>query len=132
MSWSSALSVGVKEFDEQHKVLVTMVNDLHAAMMGGKGNQVLGPILGSLIEYTQTHFAGEERLLAQHGYGALAHHRAEHAKLVQQVVALQQKFQTGKGALTIEVLSFLKDWLVTHIQGEDRQYGAFLNGRGVH
>jgi hemerythrin len=129
--WSPALSVGVRLFDDQHQLLVGMVNDMHAAMAGGKGNLVVGPILDGLIEYTQTHFADEERLLAQHAYPGLAVQRAEHRKLVEQVLALQQKFKSGKSMLSVEVMNFLKSWLLNHIQVEDKQYGPFLNSRGV-
>jgi len=131
ISWSPALSVGVQLFDDQHQLLVGMVNDMHAAMAEGKGNQVVGPILEGLIEYTQTHFTDEERLLAKHAYPGLVVQRAEHRKLVEQVLALQEKFKSGKSMLSVEVMNFLKSWLLNHIQVEDKQYGPFLNARGV-
>jgi hemerythrin len=31
----------------------------------------------------------------------------------------------------MEVLNFLKGWLVKHIQGTDKKYGPFLNAKGV-
>jgi methyl-accepting chemotaxis protein/hemerythrin len=34
---------------------------------------------------------------------------------------LQTQYRAGKASLTIEVLNFLKDWLVNHIQGVDRK-----------
>jgi hemerythrin len=33
--------------------------------------------------------------------------------------------------VTVTVMSFLKDWLVKHIQGEDKKYGVFLNKKGI-
>ncbi|MGC3998096.1 MAG: bacteriohemerythrin [Anaeromyxobacter sp.] len=131
INWKPQLSVGVKLFDDQHKVLIGMINDLHAALAGGKGNDVMGPILTGLAEYTQTHFAEEEQLLAKHGYPGLAVHKIEHRKLLDQVGALQQKHKSGNTMISVEVMHFLRDWLSTHIQGEDAQYGKFLNARGV-
>ena len=32
LQWSEEISVGVEELDEQHKVLVNLINDLHDAM----------------------------------------------------------------------------------------------------
>jgi len=63
----------------------------------------------------------------------LARHKSEHEKLVKQVIDLQAKFQAQAmgGVLTMTVMSFLKDWLVTHIQGEDKKYGVFLNAKGI-
>lgn len=129
--WTPALSVGVRQFDDQHQALVRMLNDLHTAMMEGRGNDVLGKTLAGLVDYTATHFADEERLLALHGYPELPAHREEHRKLVEQVVALQERYRSSRAGLTVEVMIFLKDWLVQHIQGADRRYGGHLRSRGV-
>lgn len=131
MTWSPALSVQVKQFDDQHIKLVNMVNELHDAMKAGKGNEVLGKILNGLITYTATHFADEEKMMAQHAYPDAPAHKNEHGKLVKQVLELQENFKAGKAILTLNVMMFLKDWLVKHIQGDDRKYGAYLTTKGV-
>lgn len=131
MEWSPAFSVKIRKFDDQHKKLVELVNQLHDAMKAGQGNAVLGVVLQSLISYTATHFKDEEQVMQANAYPDLARHKAEHEKLVKQVLDLQQKFLTGGGVLTMTVLSFLKEWLVTHIQGEDKKYGVFLNAKGI-
>ncbi|ANA39328.1 bacteriohemerythrin [Geobacter anodireducens] len=131
ISWSDSLSVKVKQFDDQHKKLVDMVNQLFDAMKAGKGNQVMGDILKSLIQYTQTHFAAEERVLKQHGYPDLEAHKKEHNALVMQVLDLQKQLQEGKSVLTQHVMTFLRDWLSKHIQGDDKKYGVYLNGKGI-
>lgn len=131
MAWNTTLSVKVKQFDDQHMKLVDMVNDLHDAMKEGKGNVVLGKILNGLISYTATHFAAEEKLMAQHAYPDAVAHKREHENLVKQVVELQNNFKAGKAILTLDVMMFLKGWLVKHIQGDDRKYGIYLNSKGV-
>jgi hemerythrin len=131
LKWTQAFSVGVALFDEQHRTLVRMLNDLHTAMMDGRGKEVLGPTLDGLVDYTSTHFTDEEQLMARHGYPELEPHREEHRKLVAQVLELREQYRAGRAALTIEVMAFLKDWLVQHIQGTDRRYGAHLHERGV-
>ncbi|HXE96883.1 MAG TPA: bacteriohemerythrin [Dongiaceae bacterium] len=131
IEWSPAYSVKVKKIDEQHKKLVDLINQLHGAMKSGQGNTLIGIVLQSLVSYTCTHFADEIRLLQANAYPDLARHQAEHDKFVKQVVEFQQKFQDGSAMLTMTILSFLKDWLVTHIQGEDKKYSPFLNAKGI-
>lgn len=131
MTWSPALSVKIKQCDDQHIKLVNMVNELHDAMKEGKGKEVLGKILNGLIAYTATHFADEEKLMAQHNFPELSQHKAIHETLVKQVLELQTKFKSGQAILTYDVMNFLKDWLVKHIQGDDKKYGLYLNGKGV-
>ena len=81
MEWNDKLSVGVAQFDNEHKKLVAMVNELFDAVQGGHGKEALGKILDGLIAYTKTHFANEERYFQQHGYADYAQHKAEHDAL---------------------------------------------------
>jgi hemerythrin len=131
MAWSPALSVKIQQFDDQHIKLVNMVNELHDAMKEGKGSEVLGRILNGLISYTSSHFTDEEQLMALHDYPETAAHKVEHEKLVRQVMELQSNFKAGKAILTLDVLMFLKEWLMKHIQGDDKRYGVYLNTKGV-
>lgn len=131
MTWSDKLSVGVKQFDEEHKQLVRLINQLHDAMKTGQGKQVISNILQGLISYTQNHFATEERLMRTHGYPDYEQHKKEHNSLTLSVLDLQKQYQAGNMLLSQKVMDFLKDWLANHIQGLDKGYGPFLNGKGV-
>lgn len=130
--WDDRLSVGVKSIDDQHKELVKMVNKLSEAMAAAKGQDVLGQIFDGLVKYTVTHFAHEEKLMADHGYPASIDHKKKHTDLKAQAVALQAKAKTGASIVTLETLHFLKDWLLTHIKGTDKAFGTFLNSKGIH
>ncbi|ACM18855.1 hemerythrin family protein [Geotalea daltonii FRC-32] len=131
ITWNQSLSVNVKQFDEQHKKLIDLINKLHDAMKAGKGKDVLGEILQSLVDYTKQHFAAEEALLQKHGYGDYEKHKKEHNLLVMQVADIQKKLKEGSPVLTQTVMTFLKDWLSNHIQREDQKYGPFLNDKGL-
>jgi hemerythrin len=131
IEWNPAYSVKVETFDEQHKKLIDLINQLHEAMKSGQGVTVIGIVLQSLINYTDIHFTGEINLMQANGYPDLARHQAEHEKFVKELVEFQQKYQDGSALLTMEVLSFLTDWLVNHIQGEDKKYSPFLNAKGI-
>ena len=132
IKWSDRFSTGVTEMDNQHKVLIDFVNKLDSAMKTGKGKQVVGDILDGLIAYTGNHFKAEEELLTTHGYGDYPQQKAEHEKLVGQALEIQKDFHGGKPVNTIELMDFLKDWLTNHIQKMDKQYGPFLNSKGVN
>jgi hemerythrin len=131
ITWNDSYSVKVKQFDEQHKKLIDLINQLHDAMKVGKGGQVLGDILKALIDYTGNHFAAEERLMKLYSYPEYEQHKKEHNQLVQKVLDVQKKLQEGSAPISQAVLTFLKEWLVNHIQGNDKKYGPFMNGKGV-
>jgi hemerythrin len=125
------MSVSIKSIDEEHKILVNMINDLHSAMGSGKGKDVMGKILTGLADYTKTHFAFEENLMQKHGYPGYLAHKGQHDALTKQVNDLYIKFAEGKTMVTVEVMHFLKNWLTDHIQNTDKKYAPFLSSKGV-
>ena len=129
--WNESLSVKVKEIDQQHRKLIALITSLEEAMSKGRGKDVLGKVLGELVEYTKQHFAFEEKLMVAHQYPELAQHRQKHFSLTQQVLELQIKQAAGQAALTIPTMSFLNSWLTEHIQNVDKKFGAYLNSKGV-
>jgi hemerythrin-like metal-binding protein len=131
MTWGSQFSVNIRQFDDQHKRLIEIVNQLNDAMANGKGHGALKTILDSLIQYTVTHFADEEKLMAQHQYPELEQHKKLHEELKKTAVELQKKFLGNSSALSSEVMNFLRNWLVNHIQGVDKKYGVYLNSKGI-
>jgi hemerythrin len=129
--WDKRLETGHAKIDEQHKSLVEIVNRLHGAMKQGKGKGELEGILVFLKDYTVSHFAMEEELMAKYSYSGAVKHKQIHADLVKQVADLVTRFQAGTASLTLEVMNFLEDWLVQHIQGEDYRFALELKGKGV-
>ncbi|MEI6306052.1 MAG: bacteriohemerythrin, partial [Deltaproteobacteria bacterium] len=132
LTWSPALSVGVKQMDDQHIKLIFIANALDEAMESGTGDNVLGMIFSGLVSYTATHFRDEEQLMAAYGYPQLALHKKQHEDLVNQVLDLRRKYSSGKAHLSTDVMDFIKDWIRDHIQGHDKQYGLYLNARGIY
>lgn len=131
IEWSDEYSVGVAEMDKQHKKLVAMINDLHDAMKSGRGKDSIDKILSELVEYSSTHFMAEETLMKTYGFPGYELQKECHAELTSKVLDLQNKFRDRQAVLTVELMSFLKEWLIVHIQGMDKKYGPFLRSKGI-
>jgi hemerythrin len=131
MVWDQSFSTTIPTFDEQHKKLFAMINELSEAMQHKRSKEAIGSVLARLIDYTATHFAAEEEVFRKTGYPEADSHKRLHEELVQQVVALQEKFNSGETLLTHEVVEFLQDWLVKHIKGTDHRYGPHLRSYNI-
>lgn len=131
ITWSDELSVGVLAFDNQHKRLLDLINQLHDAMSAGKGSSVLGKILSELADYTAYHFRAEEAVFEKYDYPGLASHRNSHSELTRKVLDFKNQFEAGEAVLSMEIMKFLTDWLTNHILGTDKAYTAYLNGKGI-
>ena len=132
LNWQSNFTVNVCEIDKQHQKLVEMINNLHDGMKAGKGKEVLGDILANLVKYTEFHFKYEEKLFEQYVYPEALAHKKQHSDLVNQVQNYKKSFESGETVLSMEIMSFLKVWLMDHIVGSDKKYSSFFNSRGVN
>jgi len=131
ITWDDSYSVSVKQLDDEHKKLVVMINELHEAMQVGRGKEMLSTILGRMINYVGTHFSNEEKYMEKFSYPDYEVHKQEHNDFVKKTLEFQQNFNDGKMGLSIEVMFFLKEWLLNHIKGSDQQYGPFFNKKGL-
>mgnify|MGYP000974728668 CR=1 FL=1 len=125
IEWSDTLSVGDPVLDQQHQKLVEMINTLHHVMATQSTKNQLKDLLDSLVAYTQKHFSYEEERMQSAHYPHLARHQALHAELLKQAGVLYDKFKHGK-RINVELMKFLKDWLINHIQKSDKQYTPYL------
>ena len=131
IQWNDSLSVNVAEIDRQHQKLIKMINDLSEAMKEGKGNDILGEILTSLVDYTKTHFKQEETYFDRFGYPDADSHKKIHEAFVTKISEFQAGLEEGSLSLSVRVMVFLSDWLRNHINGIDKKYSSFFNAKGL-
>ena len=132
MVWTKELSVGVAALDDDHKKLIDIINELHNGIATGHKKEILATVLDHLVNYTKFHFTKEEELLLKSKYLAAFTHKKEHASFVSRITNLQERLKSAPVAmLDLELMSYLRIWLLTHIQDSDKKYGARLNASGI-
>ena len=132
IKWTDNYSVSVKTIDEQHKKLVVMINELYDAMSSGnKEKDILSKIIQGLANYAVYHFGTEEDWMKKFAFPGYAFHKGEHDNFVAKVSEFGEKFNKGTVLLDVEVLKFLKDWLLNHILKTDKLYTACFNQNGI-
>ena len=121
IEWSNDFSVGIQEIDEQHKVLVGILNELSEAIDDRRGTELRNEIIDRLLEYTRTHFTVEESLMRILGYTRYEEHKQEHERVVVQLINFIDKLH-HENMSTYELLFFLRSWLINHIMKSDKAY----------
>jgi hemerythrin len=130
--WKDEYSVGVQMLDDDHKKLIELVNKFHAAHQYHTGEEFEQQALTELVEYTKYHFGREEELMQQNGYPDFDAHKAQHEKMISEVEVFMKKYnEEGHEALG-DVVQYLRDWLINHINGTDKQYTGFFNQQGIN
>ena len=131
VTWSKQMETGIGAIDTQHRSLVDIVNQLHTAMKEGRAKDKIAGVVKELVRYTEYHFNAEESLLQRHAFPELDAHKKTHRGFVEQLEKFVSDAESKKISLSVDVLRFLSDWLVKHIQGRDQEYATYLHRKGV-
>ena len=123
--WGPSYMIGIKVVDQQHKVLVDLINKLHKTRLHGENLQEMGAIFDELIAYTQTHFSDEEVLQQKAGYPDYPNHKQIHIKFVEKMRQFGEDLKSGK-LQAADLMRFLADWLISHIQRIDTKYVPYM------
>lgn len=124
------MSVGVGVLDRDHKVLVGCLNDFIDACENDEGIFVTDPIFAVLLDYTDTHFGREEKIMEACGYADLEAHKELHKKLRHKILEKREQFLLNpSGKLEDEIKEFLQSWLKIHILGCDMDYATTCVGK---
>ncbi len=124
--WDDQCKTGIAEIDQDHKLLVDLINDLYEAMQDGSGGALLLPVFSALKHYTETHFAKEECYMVNCGVPDQEKHVQEHATMVARLADLESRHRNGEAAISLQTLTFLRDWLKNHICAVDRAMAMHL------
>lgn len=127
--WSSRLVLGVDAVDEDHKRLVGILNNCYRALMLNNHDHELAGIVNELRDYTYYHFETERMLMLQHGYSEAATHIEAHEEFSAAIQDFKNRFQAGESFIALDVLTYLNEWLVTHIKNNDREFVSFLKAK---
>jgi hemerythrin len=123
IAWQDRYSVGVKTLDDQHKQILDIINVLFDAVQERPDKEIVKTTLDRLVRYTMTHFRDEEELMQSHGYPDLARHKLLHETMRQKTLAMQEQANL---TMDKDLLRFLKEWWVNHIQDCDKRYAQHM------
>ncbi|MDH5749470.1 MAG: bacteriohemerythrin [Rhodospirillales bacterium] len=132
--WRDEFSVGIEEFDTDHKNIFSFIKQLENACDKGKGFDVLEPIMNALLEYTEDHFTREEQMMSRLGYPDMENHMDLHHDLRERVMLFRKQFvedSLDDVLSELEFLEFLREWLGFHILKEDMLYSEYFRSKGL-
>ena len=120
---------GIKAIDQEHTRLFELAQETYELMndelLHDKAES-LTRLLSELIDYTKTHFSHEEAYLESIHYAQKAAHGAQHRKfedsLLEFDLNLVDDDPESQDETVSNLLDFLVNWLINHIQKVDMLY----------
>jgi hemerythrin len=117
--------------DDQHGILMDAINELRLALVRGAGQERISELLDEFIEFTRMHFWSEEQLMEQTGYAELAEHRAEHHRILADILQSAHRLQYGEGVELRTLLCSLHHGFLDHVEAMDQKYTPWFQQHGV-
>jgi methyl-accepting chemotaxis protein/hemerythrin len=120
-------SVHILSIDNEHKILLALVNELESAMNFHILLQAKF-MLDKIAHFSnciRNHIASEERFLLSNKYPELATHQLKHAEIIERLNKFESWFKECNVPFNEKMILFLKDLLVRHFILHDRKYGTY-------
>lgn len=118
-------SVGIKEIDEQHKVLFDIINDIYICIIN-KNYSILDKLLLKIIVYTTNHFKTENEYLLKLSENITSDlkqfviaHITKHETFVDILTKKIEDYILYDKMILIDIAIFLNDWVNNHVISED-------------
>lgn len=131
VTWNNNLSLQIKSIDDQHKMLIDMINEFYENIVNRTNKENISTLIRNLKKYIMEHFSMEEKHMKQLNYIDFKSHKAEHDAFISKVNEVEDKLKSGKLVLSLEITSFLFDWLKNHIQVTDKKYSDLFIRNGI-
>lgn len=121
VAWKDDYCIGNEVIDSQHKKLFDILNQLYIASEQGREIEDVLELFDELDRYTKYHFEEEEKFFSTLSSVEMEAHQEMHQFFINELAkTVQQSLRIG--SLSLGLIYFLTDWLVYHIQVEDRKY----------
>ena len=125
MEWKPEYSVGDITLDNDHKVIIDLINRFDYAFSVEVKDSLMESVLDELIDYTKFHFEREEKYMLKIDYPGLKEHQSIHEKLEKELDDLYEQFHGGDTDIAANISEFLGTWLREHILKADKDYNTF-------
>lgn len=127
IEWGPQVAVGHAEIDGQHRTLITLVNELHTAVVAQAGREAVMGRLIALRRFSARHFGWEERMMAVLPGAHSDDHVALHAALLADLDRVLGHLRDGRFDTVEDLLcTYVKHWLLEHIGTMDRRLATRL------
>lgn len=128
IEWRKEFETGFSGIDFEHQTLIEAINELHSQIktaqidQGGDSAETLRR-LGDIHALIEQHFALEERIMREEGFQRYPEHKADHAKLLDEILDISDDFRKGQSVdLETALGERVRDWFSNHFATFDRDF----------
>jgi len=127
LRWTEKYSVGVREIDDHHRQLFSLLNSNLKNVIENNGeSKTIAADVKKLQEYAITHFKAEENLFLKINYPDASAHIHKHEEFRKELQKLEALAYGTDDLARLKLLLFLSTWFTKHIITDDKKYIPYL------
>jgi len=126
VAWSDSFSMGVKQLDEQRKELLAFVDGLLHPIADSKEEASFWDTIRQAEQYVKDHFATEDKYMLLTRFPGYNEHKNAHDQFVQTIADNMKCLKAGETPIPEKFISFMKNWMLSHIAIMDKRYSDYF------
>ncbi len=126
LEWRDEFRIGIDEVDYEHRRLIELINAAFDVLEPGTPRGRLELALGEILTVVSAHFALEEKVMRTRGYPALAEHKADHERLLDDLLDVMDRATAREAFDKAAFAKRLADWFAVHFRTHDARLHHYL------
>jgi hemerythrin len=126
LEWRPQYSVGVEEVDHEHRLMIGLINSLHERLGQERSGERVEEFFAEIHADIAAHFALEEKVMRDRHYDALAAHKADHERLLDELREMMDEMAAGAVLDDERLGARLSAWFGGHFQTHDARLHKYL------
>ncbi|MDR2735047.1 MAG: bacteriohemerythrin [Spirochaetota bacterium] len=142
ITWNEQYDGGLAIMDEQHRKIVDVINELYRAVFALKVDgtaeekekekaEGIKKSIRAAVEYVKVHFSTEETIMRKLDYPRYPEHKTRHEDFARRVLQDVMRFESGDRRVGMQLVAFLRDWLLEHIAVADKDLALYAKNKGL-
>lgn len=122
LEWQENFCTGIESVDYEHELLVSLIDNAYEQLGNNPSREMVIAFLGVISSTFSSHFALEEAIMRQHGYGDYEAHSAGHRELMQQLDAIRESVESDEKFDPLTLRETLVSWFISHFRVDDARF----------
>ncbi len=114
LEWKAEYALGVPGVDHEHQALIELINRVYEELEPPVDSEAVQRLLGEIDVAISAHFALEELEMRAAGYAEYEAHKADHERLLDQLVDMMDRYAEDPAQRVEEIGARLDDWFMVH------------------
>jgi hemerythrin len=124
--WHDSYGVGIPDIDEQHRMLIEMIDGLAAVAEGREPADGMTATVDRFVALARSHLQYEEAVAARSAGPDYQGAIKDHAEFLRKVEGLARYLEKAPVDALHTMVEFLKDWIIDHALLENRRFKSAL------